>query len=154
MNSDPQSYIPHRPPFLFLDRILEIDPGKSAVAEKDVKPTDPCFAGHFPGYPIYPGVLMIEAINQLAAAVFSGDEGENDDTKMLSHIKSMKFLKPIFPGDRMRVQVKVTQYKKFMNQPVLKGMVMVEGVIFSGGAMVAKGTISYSAVAREQSAEG
>jgi len=87
--------LPHREPFLFLDAIVERVPGESAVGEKTFAATDPMFLGHFPGNPIVPGVILLEALAQTAGlAVATGG-----DLLYLTAIKAVKFPKPCFPGE-------------------------------------------------------
>jgi 3-hydroxyacyl-[acyl-carrier-protein] dehydratase len=117
--------IPHRYPILMVDRILSITPGESAVALKNVTMNEPHFAGHFPGFPVMPGVLIIEAMAQTAALVVveaMGDEAKGKVVFFMS-IEEAKFRKPVVPGDSMHIHVEKVQARG----PVWK---------FSGKAMV------------------
>jgi len=102
--------LPHRYPFLLVDRVTELDIGKRAVGIKNVTSNEPFFQGHFPGNPIMPGVLIIEAMAQvggvLARLTLSGQqEGESKDPVYFMAIDKAKFRKPVVPGDRLRFQV-------------------------------------------------
>ena len=103
--------LPHRYPFFLLDRVVALEPGVSAEAIKNVSAADPVLSGHFPGRMIYPGVLLVECVAQLAAVVYGtaaasraggdvvGDVA--DRVGYLAEIRQAKFLKPVFPGDQV-----------------------------------------------------
>lgn len=102
--------LPHRYPFFLLDRVVELEPGVSATAIKNISASDGILAGHFPGRMLYPGVLLIECIAQLAAVIY-GAEGElagGGDVAQrvgyLAEIRHAKFLRPAFPGDQLTIQ--------------------------------------------------
>jgi len=99
-------YLPHRFPFLMVDRVLEVEAGKRAVGIKNVTINEPYFQGHFPGEPIMPGVLIIESMAQMAGvlAFKSGLTGKS--TYFLS-IEKAKFRKPVIPGDQLKLEVEV-----------------------------------------------
>ena len=100
------SLVPHRIPFLMIDRVEEIESGKHGVATKNVTITEPCFTGHFPGNPIVPGVLIIEALAQLAGLVMEPKPGgKNNTLKYLVEVKDMVFRRPVVPGDTLRLRV-------------------------------------------------
>lgn len=102
-----QKRIPHRPPILLIDRVEEIVPDESAVGIKMVTVGEPFFAGHFPDYPIMPGVLIVEAMAQTAACMASvtlGDEG-NDKLVFFTTIDAVKFRKPVRPGAVLKLHV-------------------------------------------------
>lgn len=105
-----QSILPHRYPFLLVDRILEMEPGKKAVAIKNVTINEHFFQGHFPGNPIMPGVLIVEAMAQVAGitAFLSGIQG---DTVYFMSIEKAKFRRPVVPGDQLRLDVAVLQQR-------------------------------------------
>ncbi len=98
------SVLPHRFPFLLVDRVVEVEPNKRAVGIKNVTINEPFFQGHFPGEPIMPGVLLVEAMAQVAGilAFKSGTTGKS--TYFLS-IEKVKFRKPVTPGDQLRLEV-------------------------------------------------
>lgn len=99
-------YLPHRFPLLMVDRVIEIEDGKRAVGIKNVTINEPFFQGHFPGNPIMPGVLIVEAMAQVAGilAFKSGVAGKS--TYFMS-IEKAKFRKPVIPGDQLRIEVNV-----------------------------------------------
>lgn len=116
-NVEIQKIIPHRYPFLLVDKIIELEPGKRAVGIKNVTVNEPFFQGHFPGFPIMPGVLIVEALAQTAGiAVYinaAGTEDETGDTKLgvFASIDSMKFKKQVTPGDTLRMEVEILSMK-------------------------------------------
>lgn len=103
-----QKLLPHRYPFLLVDRIVEIEPNVKATGLKNVTINEPFFQGHFPGNPIMPGVLIIEAMAQVAGilAFQSGAKDTGDSVYFLS-IEKAKFRKPVVPGDQLRLEIKV-----------------------------------------------
>lgn len=101
--------LPHRYPFLLIDRVLEAAPNDHIVAVKNVSASDPFLQGHFPGNPVVPGVLIVEAIAQ-AAAVLGHLSYENGlSTCYLTEVQSARFRKPVVPGDVMRFEAKVVK---------------------------------------------
>ena len=102
-----RKYLPHRYPFLLIDRVEEINVNKSAVGIKNVTINEPFFPGHFPGHPIMPGVLIIEAMAQTASAlVVHGYDGDTSDLSVyLMKVDNAKFRKPVTPGDAMLLSV-------------------------------------------------
>jgi 3-hydroxyacyl-[acyl-carrier-protein] dehydratase len=101
-------YLPHRYPFLMVDRIVDIQPGKSIIGIKNVSINEHFFQGHFPGQPIMPGVLIIEAMAQVAGilAYRSGNEG---NSVYFMSIEKAKFRRPVVPGDQIRLEIKLLQ---------------------------------------------
>jgi 3-hydroxyacyl-[acyl-carrier-protein] dehydratase len=101
-----QKYLPHRFPFLLIDRVLEVESGKRIVGLKNVTFNEPFFQGHFPGNPVMPGVLIIEAMAQVGGilAFYSGVQG---DTIYFMSIEKAKFRKPVVPGDQLRLEINV-----------------------------------------------
>ncbi|MEQ3550182.1 3-hydroxyacyl-ACP dehydratase FabZ [Pseudonocardia nematodicida] len=97
-----RAILPHRWPMLLLDRVDEVEPGKRAVATKNVAGTELWFQGHFPDQAVLPGVVMIEALAQLSGVV-SALEGGADETKIiyLAGVRSIRFRRPVLPGDRL-----------------------------------------------------
>ncbi len=102
--------LPHRYPFLLIDRILEFEAGRKAVGIKNVTINEPFFQGHFPNHPIMPGVLIIESMAQVGGvlAVKSG-EGSEGQLVFFIGIDRAKFRRPVYPGDQLRIEVTVLQ---------------------------------------------
>ncbi len=99
MESDPLSCLPHGLPFRFIDRILEITPGKRIVALKNVTSNEPHLQGHFPGNPLMPGVLLLEAMGQTAGLLLPGGS-----SAFLAQVKEARFRRPVVPGDQVRIE--------------------------------------------------
>ncbi len=99
--------LPHRYPFLFVDRIVELDEGKRIVGIKNVSINEPFFQGHFPNNPIMPGVLIVEAMAQVAG-ILAFRSGVSGSSIYFMSIEKAKFRKPVFPGDQLRLEIKVT----------------------------------------------
>jgi 3-hydroxyacyl-[acyl-carrier-protein] dehydratase len=103
--------IPHRPPFLFIDRVIDVIAGQSAVGIKNVSINEGYFQGHFPGHPVLPGVLIIEAMAQTAAVLVVHTLGADSEGKLVyfMSIDSARFRHPVFPGDQLHVRVERKQ---------------------------------------------
>ena len=100
--------LPHRYPFLLVDRILNIEKGKRIVGVKNVTMNEPFFQGHFPGHPIMPGVLLIEALAQVSAVLaFKSADGHEGNLVYFMGIDKAKFRKLVLPGDQLRMEVTV-----------------------------------------------
>jgi len=132
--------LPHRYPILLVDRVLDIEPGHRAVALKNVTMNEPHFLGHFPGAPVMPGVLIVEAMAQTAAIVVIEDFGEEAEGKIVYFmtIDNARFRKPVVPGDALEIHVEKTQARR--NVFKFKGKAMVDGVVAAEaefGAMIA-----------------
>ena len=126
--------IPHRYPLLLVDRIVEIVKGESAIGLKNVTINEPHFAGHFPGFPVMPGVLIIEAMAQTAATVvvdFLGDQTAGKVVYFMT-IDSARFRKPIVPGDTVYIHVKKTHSRgavwKFEGEAKVDGKICAEAL--------------------------
>jgi len=106
--------LPHRPPFLLVDRIIEMEAGKRIVGIKNVTINEPFFPGHFPGHPVMPGVLIIEAMAQVACvlAILSSDESVRSKVTYFAGIDNAKFRKPVFPGDQLRLELEAVNCKR------------------------------------------
>jgi len=106
--------LPHRPPFLLVDRIIEMELGKRIVGLKNVTINEPFFPGHFPGHPVMPGVLIIEAMAQVACvlAILSSDESVRSKVTYFAGIENAKFRKPVFPGDQLRLEMETVNLKR------------------------------------------
>lgn len=121
--------IPHRYPILLVDRIVEYTPGISAVGLKNVTFNEPHFNGHFPGWPVMPGVLIVEAMAQTSACLVVktlGNEAKGKIVYFMS-IEEAKFRKPVTPGDQLHIHVEVVQNRR--NVWKFKGEAKVNGVI-------------------------
>ncbi|KJE25901.1 beta-hydroxyacyl-(acyl-carrier-protein) dehydratase FabZ [Geobacillus kaustophilus] len=102
-----QSIIPHRYPFLLVDRIVEIEEGKRAVGIKNVSANESFFAGHFPKYPVMPGVLIVEALAQVGAVVLLQSEENRGRLAFFAGIDNCRFKKQVKPGDQIRLEVEI-----------------------------------------------
>ena len=110
---DIMALIPHRYPMLLIDRIIDLEPGKSGTGVKCVTMNEPFFQGHFPGLPVMPGVLIVEAMAQTAAAVFLNGLKDEADGKVVYFmtINDAKFRKPVKPGDVLHLKVNMEQQR-------------------------------------------
>ncbi len=103
--------IPHRYPFLLIDKILELEPGKRAVGIKCVSGNEEFFNGHFPGYPVMPGVLIVEALAQVGAVTMLSKEENRGKLAFFAGIDSFRFKKEVLPGDQLRLEIEITKLK-------------------------------------------
>ncbi len=106
--------LPHRYPFLLVDRVIEYEPGKRIVSIKNVTMNEPFFEGHFPGHPVMPGVLIIEGMAQtggLLVGLVKGEETKNKVCYFIS-INAAKFRRPVRPGDQLRIEMTVNSCKR------------------------------------------
>jgi len=109
---DIMSILPHRFPFLLIDRLMEFERKKRIVAIKNVTINEPFFAGHFPNYPIMPGVLIVESIAQAGGALLLTEIPDRDSKLMVfTGIERAKFRKPVVPGDQLRIEIDVLNWK-------------------------------------------
>jgi len=106
--------LPHRYPFLLVDRITEMEPGKRIVGLKNVTINEPFFPGHFPGHPVMPGVLIIEAMAQVGGilAYLSSDEATRSKVTYFMGIDNARFRKPVTPGDQLRLELVATMNRR------------------------------------------
>jgi len=124
--------IPHRYPFLLIDKVVDIEPGEYAVGIKNVTVNEPFFQGHFPGHPIMPGVLIVEAMAQTAAiVVIEGLEDVSSDKLVyFMSIDNARFRKPVLPGHTLHLHVEKEQGRarvwRFKGQAKADGIVMAE----------------------------
>jgi 3-hydroxyacyl-[acyl-carrier-protein] dehydratase len=120
-----RALIPHRYPLLLVDRIEEIEPGVRAIGLKNVTQNEPFFQGHFPDYPVMPGVLVIEAMAQVGAVgVMAGGE-HRDRLALFAGIDGVRFRRQVLPGDVLRMEVEITRLKGKVGRG--KGRATVEG---------------------------
>ena len=133
--------LPHRYPFLLVDRIIEINGDESAIGIKNVTANEPQFMGHFPGNPIMPGVLLIEAMAQTAGAICARKLGSNNSLVYFMTIDNARFRRPVVPGDR--VEFHVTKQKqraniwKFHCDAIVDGQKVAEADV--GAMMIPQG---------------
>ncbi len=104
-----EALLPHRDPFLWVSRILECEPGVSVVAELDVDPDLPLFQGHFPGYPVLPGVIIMEALAQAASCCLLAQEDKAGSLGFFAGIDKVKFREQVRPGDTIRLEANITR---------------------------------------------
>jgi len=104
--------LPHRYPFLLVDRIIEYVPGEKAVGIKNVTCNEPYFQGHFPGRPVMPGVLITEAMAQVCGVLLAQMPNCPEGLSMLTGIDKAKFRRPVVPGDQLRISVKLLSVKR------------------------------------------
>src|SRR5262245_59277848 len=127
--------LPHRYPFLLIDRVLEMEPRKRVVCLKNVTINEPFFAGHFPGNPIMPGVLVVEAMAQAGATLLlSALTDRHDKLVFFTGIERARFRRPVVPGDQLRIQVEVLAWRRIAGR--------MDGKVFVEGTLVAEATIS------------
>ena len=106
------SLLPHRYPFLLIDRVVEMEPRKRIVAIKNITINEPQFQGHFPDYPIMPGVLMVEAIAQAGGALLLSEVPDRESKLLVfTSIENARFRRPVTPGDQLRIEVTVLNWR-------------------------------------------
>ena len=125
--------IPHRYPFLFIDKVTEIVPDCTAIGIKNVSMNEPFFQGHFPGHPIMPGVLIIEAMAQTSAILVIETTGKrNGAVVYFMTIEQARFRQPVFPGDQLKLHVEKKRSRgnvwKFSGRATVEGKLMAEAV--------------------------
>ena len=131
-----QRYLPHRYPFLLVDRILEMEEGKRIVGLKNVTINEPFFQGHFPGQPVMPGVLILEAMAQVGGCLaLSYLKKEGEQAVYFMGIDKAKFRKPVVPGDNLRLEVEVLKQRG--NIWVFKGKAYVDDTLVSEAELMA-----------------
>jgi len=135
------SILPHRYPFLLIDRVVEIERKQRIVAIKNVSFNEPQFQGHFPDYPIMPGVLMVEAIAQAGGALLLTEIPDRENKLMVfTGIDNAKFRRPVVPGDQVRIEVKVLNWRT--------SVVRMQGTATVDGKVVCEATVMCALVAR------
>lgn len=136
-----QRILPHRYPMLLIDRIVEFEPQRRIVAIKNVTANEPFFAGHFPGQPIMPGVLIIEAMAQAGGLLLLHEIPERE-TKLIvfTGIEKARFRKPVLPGDQLRLEIEVLQWRRTAGRMASRAMV--------GDKLVAEAVLSCAVVDR------
>jgi len=129
-----EEILPHRPPFLLIDEVLELEPGKRVVARREIRADDWWFAGHFPGRPVMPGVLTIEAIAQAGAVAVLADEANRGKLPFFAGIDDCKFKRIVEPGDVLSLECEFVRVRG----PVAKG----EGVARVGDEIAAQAALT------------
>ncbi len=141
-------FLPHRYPFLLLDRIVEFEPGTRLVAIKNVTMNEPFFQGHFPGYPLMPGVLIVEAMAQAGGVIMMHSLPDRDKKLVVfTGIETAKFRRPVTPGDQLRIEVEVISMRTRLGR--------ITGKAFVDGKLCCEATLACSVVPRtmEKSSE-
>jgi 3-hydroxyacyl-[acyl-carrier-protein] dehydratase len=138
-----QQILPHRYPFLLIDRVIDLTPKERIVAIKNVTINEPFFAGHFPGNPIMPGVLILEAIAQAGGALLLTEvEDRSDKLMVFTGIERARFRRPVVPGDQLRIEVEVKVWRQ--------NAVRMEGKAYVGDKRAAEATVTCRLVDRSR----
>lgn len=136
-------FLPHRYPFLLIDRVIEFEPAKRLVAIKNVTINEPFFQGHFPGYPIMPGVLVVEAMAQAGGMIMMAEIADRDKKLVVfTGIERAKFRRPVTPGDQLRIEVDVLAFRSRAGR--IAGRALVDGKV------ACEATLTCSVVSRER----
>lgn len=142
---DIMAILPHRFPFLLIDRLMEIERKKRIVALKNVTINEPFFAGHFPNFPIMPGVLIVESIAQAGGALLLTEIPDRENKLMVfTSIERAKFRRPVVPGDQLRIEVNVINWRP--------RAVKMQGHVTVDGKLACEATVMCQLVAREAQA--
>jgi len=107
-----QRIIPHRYPFLLVDRIVELEPGRRGVGLKNVTINEPFFQGHFPNYPVMPGVLIVEALAQVGAVALLATDEHRGKLALFAGINEVRFKRQVKPGDTLRLSIELSQIRR------------------------------------------
>jgi 3-hydroxyacyl-[acyl-carrier-protein] dehydratase len=131
---DIMSILPHRYPFLLIDRLMEFERKKRIVAIKNVTINEPFFAGHFPSFPIMPGVLIVESIAQAGGALLLTEIPDRDSKLMVfTGIERAKFRRPVVPGDQLRIEITVLNWKpravRMQGRCTVEGKLACEAIV-------------------------
>jgi beta-hydroxyacyl-ACP dehydratase FabZ len=127
-------FLPHRYPFLLVDRILELEPEKRIVGLKNVTINEPFFQGHFPGAPVMPGVLIIEAMAQVAGVMIYRNLPDREKKLIyFTGIESAKFRRPVVPGDQLRIEMELlnrrSNFGKMQGRANVEGKLVAEAIV-------------------------
>jgi len=130
------TYLPHRYPFLLIDRIVEFEENKRVVGIKNVTINEPFFQGHFPGHPIMPGVLLLEAMAQVGGVLaLKSDPNPSSKVIYFMSIDKAKFRKPVIPGDQVRFELELLKVRATVR--VFRGVALVDGAVVAEAEMMA-----------------
>ena len=128
--------LPHRYPFLLVDRILEVQGTERIVGLKNVTINEPFFQGHFPGHPIMPGVLIVEAMAQTGGLLLMEQVADREQKVVyFMALDNVKFRKPVLPGDQLRLEIEMLQFRGKVAR--MKGLALVDGQIVTEAEMMA-----------------
>jgi 3-hydroxyacyl-[acyl-carrier-protein] dehydratase len=133
-----EKFLPHRYPFLLVDRVIEVEPGKRIVGWKCVTMNEPFFVGHFPGQPVMPGVLILEALAQTAALLVLRDMSTEERAGKIIYfmaIDGARFRRPVVPGDRLELHCELLRAKASVIK--VKGEARVDGEVAAEGEFMA-----------------
>ena len=133
-----QQILPHRYPFLLVDRVIELAPPHRAVGIKQVTINEPFFQGHFPGYPVMPGVLIVEAMAQVGGVAVLSAEDYRDKLALFAGIDNVRFKRQVRPGDTLRLEVELQQIRR--------GIGMGSGTATVEGELACRGDIMFALV--------
>jgi 3-hydroxyacyl-[acyl-carrier-protein] dehydratase len=133
-----QRILPHRYPFLLVDRVIDLDPPHRAVGIKQVTVNEPFFQGHFPGYPVMPGVLIVEAMAQVGGVAVLSSEDYQDKLALFAGIDNVRFKRQVRPGDTLRLEVELQQIRR--------GIGMGSGTATVEGELACRGDIMFALV--------
>ena len=131
-----EQILPHRDPFLLIDEVLELDPGKRVVARRAVRADDPWFAGHFPGRPVMPGVLIVEAMAQTGAIAVLFEEANRGKIAFFAGIDDCRFKRVVEPGDVLTLTCEIAE----MRGPIGRG----RATAHVGDTLAARGTLTFA----------
>ena len=141
--------LPHRHPFLLIDRIIELEPGVRAVGIKNVTANEPQFTGHFPGNPLFPGVLILEAMAQVGGVLLLTGIESDDMLALFGGVDRARFRRQVVPGDQIRFEVEMLRRKATIGK--VKGVATVEDQVAAEAELMFALTTSPSAESGEPS---
>jgi 3-hydroxyacyl-[acyl-carrier-protein] dehydratase len=131
-----EQILPHRDPFLLIDEVVELDPGRRVVARRAVRAEDPWFAGHFPGRPVMPGVLIVEAMAQTGAIAVLFEEANRGKIAFFAGIDDCRFKRVVEPGDVLTLTCEIAE----MRGPIGRG----KATAHVGDVLAARGTLTFA----------